>query len=226
MNKRFALVLLLIASGFLDQHVSAQAPLIRVRVADQSLIEGLAGIVLLVNPGGVNHSQAFVTDSTGVALIPRPDCEVCTISAIDPRKLFEEKTTEFSRNASSVNLAMRVLPLIERICDPGAISVQISLIGPNGSLYANRPAVLRPSVISLGESSFWPFITATDGVIDTGLVPGCYTIAGLQNETPVEAQFCLSERKSKGSIQRRGTRLSICATAPPTPIAVHLSDPR
>ncbi len=222
MNKRFALA---IAFMCLNQAVPAQQPLIRVRVTDVSLIEGLAGIVLLVNPGPLYKSQAFVTDSSGVALIPRPDCEVCTISAIDPRKLFEEKTTEFSKSTSSLEMAMRVLPLIDQICLPGTISVHISIIGSDGSPYANHPVILRPSVIDLGESSFWPWITAPDGLLNAGLVSGCYTIAGLQAGKPLEAQFCLSEKKSKGSIQRRGTRLSICATAPPTPVAVHLSDP-
>jgi hypothetical protein len=99
MNRRFARALLPVALTCLGQTVSAQQPLIRVRVTTQSLVEGLAGIVLLVNPGRLLRSQAFVTDSNGVALIPRPDCEICTISAIDPRKLFEEKTTEFNRTS-------------------------------------------------------------------------------------------------------------------------------
>jgi hypothetical protein len=104
---------------------------------------------------------------------------------------------------------MRVLPIIDGVCLPGTISVHISKIGPDGLPNANRNVILRPSVINLGEGFVWPITTAPDGLLDTGLVPGCYTIAGLKAEKPLEAQFCLPEKKSAGSIQRQGTRLSI-----------------
>ena len=81
--------------------LSAQTSSTVIRVLDPSELEGIAGVILLINPGDNRESQALVTDTKGEATARNLNCAICTVTAFDPRGLFVSRTTEFSGSESS-----------------------------------------------------------------------------------------------------------------------------
>src|SRR6185312_9429319 len=103
MTALYRLLTLPIVMGFLGAgHIaSAQGPSNVIRVLDASGVEGIPGVVLLINPGDSRKSRALVTNTQGEAVTHDLHCGICTISAFDPRNLFASRTTEFSSSSSS-----------------------------------------------------------------------------------------------------------------------------
>jgi hypothetical protein len=88
MNKLFfSLFSLTIAMGTVcaGDVAHAQNPSTVIRVLDASGVEGIAGVVLLVNPGDTRKSEAFVTNELGAVITHGLQCEIWTVSAFDPR---------------------------------------------------------------------------------------------------------------------------------------------
>src|ERR1039458_2689675 len=103
-----ALVMLLAAFSFVCQGEESATV---VHVLDKTEIGGIAGIVLLVNPGDLHKSQAFITDPNGFAYMPHKDCGMCVIAAFDPRGIFFNRTTEFDSRNLSVKLVLELRPI-------------------------------------------------------------------------------------------------------------------
>jgi hypothetical protein len=178
-----------------------------VRVLDETEVEGLAGIVLLVNPGNMDDSQVFVTDVHGLVSVPHQNCRICTITALDPRGLFFGKTTEFDSRSLSITLILEVQPNIERFWTPGSIQVSVAVYGPNGELLPNQIVAVRPRVMTLDTNRdanrIYQSTTDSNGLVSAKLLPGDYTIATLIGGKPWEAPLLITASKSKCTAKKQ-----------------------
>ena len=209
-------------SGIAEDQVTA------VRVLDKSEVEGLPGIVLLVNTGNAHQFQVFITDAHGMASMPHQDCSICTITALDPTELFFSKTTEFDGRSSSVTLVLEIRPNIDRIGYPGSIRTNIVAYGPNGELLPNHQVVIRPTAIMLDSNpdSTWIYSETTDskGRVNCELLPGEYIISTIIGEKPWEATFHIAKSKIKCPARARHCiDPSFRALPPKQDIVAHLS---
>jgi hypothetical protein len=168
-----------------------------VRVLDVTEVEGVAGVVLIVNPGSALRSRAFITDAGGQASVPHPNCSICTITALDPTGSFFDKTVEFDGRSKSIRLILRLRPVIDRVFDPGAIRVKVAVYGPSGEPLPNQSIVVRPAVMTLDANWFIPGATDPNGLVTIELPPGEYTVATLLGEKPWEAPLRIAESNSK-----------------------------
>jgi hypothetical protein len=179
----------------------AENPTTLVRVQDVTGVEGIAGVVLLVNPGGVHNSKVFITDTHGLASVPRFDCSICIITAMDPRGSFFDKTTEFDGQSSSLTMILEIRPTIDKFWTPGSLQVNVILFGPSGDPLPNQDVVIRPAVMMLDTNpdtnGFHTETTDPKGLVIAELLPGKYVIATLIGGKPWEAPLRIAASKSK-----------------------------
>jgi len=184
-----------------------------VRVLDQSGLEGISGIVLLVIPGNARMSQAFVTDAQGVTTIFNLQCNVCTISAFDPKGNFASRTTEFSGQSPSITLTMQLNPIIDTIGNPSAVPIDLQIETAEAALAEQQDIVIRPSILTLGTNWRFTLRTNSKGHLSVDLPPGQYTAATIIGKRPLEAKFQVSIAKSK-CIKEAGPCLIVVPRAP------------
>ena len=157
-----------------------------VRVLDASGTP-YADAVVLVNPGWQGDSVALVTDQRGRATLPKLGCKVCVVTAVDPRRMFFDKTTEFEEGVPAVTLTLRVRPVVDVMFDPGAIKVDVRVKDPDGMAIAERPVVVRKRVGTMEDNTFSVDTTDRQGRISLKLRPGEYVLASLVNGRFMEA---------------------------------------
>lgn len=166
-----------------------------IRVLNASGVEGIAGVVLLVNPGDARKSVALVTNVQGEAITHDLQCEICTISAFDPRGLFASRTTEFSSSSTSVILVMQIRPLIETVGDPKAVSIELVINDSKGEPLVQQSVVIRPTVVTLENN--WVSVQKTDstGHVNARLRAGDYAVGVLNGDTASDIRFEIAPAK-------------------------------
>jgi hypothetical protein len=179
--------------------VQAQNPSTAIRVLDASGVEGIAGVILLVNPGDARKSEAFVTNAQGEAIPHDLHCEICTISAFDPRGLFANRTTEFSSSSSSFSLVMQLHPLIDTVGDSKAVSMELVINDSTGEPLTQHEVVIRPTVLTLENNRLSVQNTGPTGHVNVQLRAGDYTVATLNKDTASEARFEIMTAKEQCS---------------------------
>jgi len=225
MNKLiYRLFLLAIAMGIgcAGNVARAQNPSTVIRVLDASGVEGIAGVVLLVNPGDARKSVAFVTNAQGEAITHDLQCEICTISAFDPRGLFASRTTEFSSSSSSVSLVMQLGPLIDTVGDPKAVSIELVINNSKGEPLAQKNVVIRPTVMTLENNRVSVQETDSTGHVNAQLRAGDYAVGVLNGDTASEVRFEIAPAKEQCS---SGTTTCIVASPQsrrPKPVSLQL----
>jgi hypothetical protein len=177
----------------------AQNPSTAIRVLDATGVEGIAGVVLLVNPGDARKSQAFVTNAQGEAITRDLRCEICTISAFDPRGLFASRTTEFSSSSSSFNLVMQLRPLIDTVGDPKAVSIELVISDSKGESLAQHTVVIRPTVMTLENNRLSIQKTDSAGHLKAQLRTGDYTVGVLTGDAISDVRFEITAEKEQCS---------------------------
>ena len=155
----------------------SQRPPTLFRVLNPSGVEGIAGVVLLLNTGDNQHSLAIVTDAQGRASLPHLTCEICTITALDPSELYFNKTSEFDGRATCVTITLQVRPIIDNVGDPRAKKLKIKVYAPHGELLPNRQVIIRP--VFMDFQANWAYRETTDstGLVVAHLRPGKYIVA-------------------------------------------------
>lgn len=172
-----------------------------VRVLDQTEVEEIPGIILLVNPGGSSvDNRAFITDAEGRATIPHFKCDICTITALDPTGSFFSKTTEFNGQSSSVTLILDVQPIIDRVSTPGAVLVTVAVYGPGGGILPNQRVMVRPNVMKLDANWSFQQTTESKGLISCQLAPGEYTVATIIGNIPWEGTIRITKKTVGGTL--------------------------
>jgi hypothetical protein len=202
MNKLiYRLTFLAIAMGMVCAADAApsQPPATVIRVLDATGAEGIAGIVLLVNPGDARKSEAFVTNAQGEAIAHDLQCEICTVSVFDPRGLFASRTTEFSSYSSSFSLVMRLRPLIDTVGDPKAVSVELVINDSKGEPLAQQNVVIRPTVMTLENNRVSVQKTDSTGHVNAQLRAGGYVVGVLNGNTASEVGFEIAPVKEQCS---------------------------
>lgn len=187
----------------------AQNPSTVIRVLDASGVEGIAGVVLLVNPGDARKSVAFVTNAQGEATTHDLQCEVCTISAFDPRGLFASRTTEFSSSSPSLSLVMQLRPLIDTVGDPKAVSIELVIKDSKDEPLAQKNVVIRPTVMTLENNRTSVQRTDSTGHVNVQLRAGDYAVGVLNGDTASDVGFEIVPVKEQCS---SGTATCIVAT--------------
>lgn len=177
----------------------AQNPSTVIRVLDASGVEGIAGVVLLVNPGDARKSVAFVTNAQGEAITHDLQCEICTISAFDPRGLFASRTTEFSSSSSSFSLVMQLRPLIDTVGDPKAVSIELVINNSKDEPLAQQNVVIRPTVVTLEDNRVSVQKTDSTGHVNAQLRAGDYAVGVLTGDTASEVRFEIAPAKGQCS---------------------------
>ena len=204
--------------------VYAQNPPNVIRVLDASGVEGIAGVVLLINPGDARKSQAFVTNVRGETITHNLRCEICSISAFDPRGLFASRTTEFSSSSSSFSLVMQLRPLIDTVGDPKAVSVELVINDSKGEPLAQHNVVIRPTLMTLENNRLSVQNTGSAGHVNIQLRAGDYTVGALNGDIALEARFEITTTKEQCS---SGTATCIVASPQSSrrmkPISLQLS---
>jgi hypothetical protein len=171
--------------------VEATSSSISVRVLDPSQTEGIPGAVVLLNPGDVHKSRAFVTDRSGNVSIPDVDCKFCIVTAMDPRQLFQNATTQFQGGAASVTLVLPVRPIIDTLWQPGSIKLAVRVADRDGSRLPNQAVLVRKEVETIENHSFSVLTTDSRGLITIELPPGEYVLASLVHGEFLEAPLSL-----------------------------------
>jgi hypothetical protein len=191
-----------------------------VRVLDASGAP-YANAVVLVNPGWYGDSIALVTGRSGTATLPSLDCKVCVVTAIDPRRMFLDKTTEFEGGTPSVTLTLRVRPVIDIMFDPKAIKVDVQVKAPDGKAIAERPVLVRKKVGTMEDNTFSVGRTDRQGRISLKLRPGQYVLASL-----VSGRFLEAPLNLEPAVKRKCSEVeSDCyiANAARHPLPAHLT---
>ncbi|HWB95469.1 MAG TPA: hypothetical protein VG672_02170 [Bryobacteraceae bacterium] len=202
MNKLFYWIVSLavvMGLGSASEWACAQSPSTLIKVLDASGVEGVAGVVLLVNPGDARTSEAFVTNARGEATANRLRCAICTISAFDPRGLFASRTAEFSSSSSSFSLVLQLRPLIDTVGDPKAVSMELVIHDPKGKPLAQQDVVIRPAVMTLEGNKVSLQRTDTTGRLTVHLRAGQYAVAAVTRDTASEARFEIVSSKGQCS---------------------------
>jgi hypothetical protein len=168
-------------------HAQDSSTVIRVLAANG--VEGIAGIVLLVNPGDTLKSQAFVTNTRGEAITRNLHCDICTVSAFDPQGLFFNRTTEFSSSRPSFSFVLHLRPVIDRFFDPQAVSIKLAIRDSKSDPLTQHDVAVRPTLTTLEDNRFAVQRTDAKGHLNVQLRTGEYTVAALNGETATEARF-------------------------------------
>lgn len=224
------LISLMIALGMFNAHhaAHAQEPFTIIKVLDGSGSSGVPypGVVLLVNPGNGRESQAFVTDAHGEAIVHGLQCDICMVSAFDPRNLSANRTTEFSSSRPSFSLVMSALPVVDYFFDPKAMRIELTIKDSKGEPLATHAVVIRPTLMVFVPSSRDNVLalqkTDSNGHVQVGLRAGDYTVAALDGDTRSEARFEVAATKAQCS-KEIGT--CIVASHSPQPYGRRYSRP-
>jgi hypothetical protein len=208
----YNILILTIAMGivFAGDAMTAQNTSTVIKALDASGVEGITGVILLVNPGDAHKSQALITDAHGEAITHDLHCDICTISAFDPRGLFASRTTEFASSRSSFSLVMESLPIIDTVGDPNAVLIELVINDSNGRPLAQHDVVIRPTLMTLQNNQISVQRTDAKGGVKIHLRIGEYTAAALNGETPTESRFEITTTKGQCS-----ARTPTCIVAPP-----------
>lgn len=210
--------------GYEGNLAYAQNPSTIITVLDASGVEGIAGVVVLVNPGDARKSDAFVTNAQGKAITHGLQCEICTVSAFDPRGLFATRTTEFSSSSSTFSLVMQLRPLIDTVGDPQAVSIELVIHDFKGELLAQQNVVIRPFVMTMEKNRISIQRTDATGRLAVQLRVGEYAVGTLNGGTASEARFEIATAKEQCS---NGAGTCIVASPQsshrPKPIVLQLS---
>jgi hypothetical protein len=177
----------------------AQNPSTVIRVLDASGVEGIAGVVLLVNPGDARKSEAFGTNAQGKAITLGLQCQICTISAFDPRGLFASRTTEFTSSTSSFSLVMQLRPLIDTVGDPKAVSIDLVIHDSKGEPLGRQNVVIRPAVMTLENNRLSVQRTDAAGRVTVQLRAGKYAVGVLNGDSASEVRFEIARAKEQCS---------------------------
>ena len=221
---RLLLLMIAINMGCVSNVAYAQNASTAVKVLDATGVEGIAGVILLVNPGNTQKSRAFITNAQGEAITHDLQCEICTISAIDPRGFFDSRTTEFSSSSSSFSLVLRLRPLIDMVGDPKAVSVDLLIKDSKGQPLTQQSVVIRPTVVTLENNRISVQNTGPAGHVNVQLRSGDYTVGVLNGNSVSEARFKIATAKEQCS---NGTATCIVASPQSShrmkPISLQLS---
>ena len=194
-----------------------------IRVLDASSVEGVAGVVLLVNPGDARKSVAFVTNAQGEAITHDLQCEICMVSEFDPRGLFASRTTEFSSSSSTFSLVMQLRPLIDTVGDPKAVSIELVIHDSKGEPLAQHTLVIRPTVMTLENNRLSVQRTDSSGHVKAQLRAGDYTVGVLNGGAISDIQFEITTAKKQCS---KGATTCIVASLQSSrhtkPVSLHL----
>jgi hypothetical protein len=190
----------------------AQSPSTTIKVLDASGVEGIAGVVLLINPGDTRKSAAFVTNARGEAITNGLQCAICTISAFDPRGLFSSRTTEFSSSSPSFSFVMQLRPQIDTVGDPKAVSVELVIRDSKGEPVAQENVVVRPNIVTLEKDQLSIQKTDAAGRVTVQLRAGEYAVGMMRGGAASEARFEIATAK-EGCVDGAG----ICIVASPQP---------
>lgn len=222
------LVRSLVAIGIISASIIAwsEDPATIVRVLDKTEIGEIGGVVLLVNQG--RNFRAFVTDAHGQASVDHLNCEICTVSAIDPSGLFFSRTIEFDSRKSLVTVILGLRPGIDRIGYPGTIVANIKVYGPTGEPLPNQRVVIRPAetILDSNSDTNWIYTETTDsnGQVSATLLPGEFVVAAILGEKPWEAVFHIEKSKLKCRPKARNCIDPSFRASPPTQdVVAHLS---
>jgi hypothetical protein len=188
--------------GCMGNVAHAQNTSTAIRVLDASGVEGISGVVLLINPGDARKSQALVTNAEGEAVTHGLQCEICTVTAFDLRGRFASRTTEFSSSSPSFSLVMQLRPLIDTVGDPKATSIELVIHDARGEPLSQKNVVVRPLVMGV-ENNEQLSVQRTDGRgrLAVQLRPGKYAVATLNGGSASEARFQLATAKEQCSVE-------------------------
>jgi hypothetical protein len=167
----------------------AQTPSTVIRVLDPSELQGIAGVILLINPGDNRKSQALITDATGEAIAHDLNCVICAITAIDPRGLFVSRTTEFSGSSPHLRFVLAIRPLIDIVGDPRASPINIAINNSKGQPLVEHDVVIRPTVMTLENNRISIQKTGSDGRVILLLRAGDYTVGAMNGDVIAETRF-------------------------------------
>jgi hypothetical protein len=173
----------------------AQNPATIIRVLDASGLEGVAGVVLLINPGDTRKSAVFVTNGRGEAITNGLQCAICTVSAFDPRGLFSSRTTEFSSSSLSFSFVMQLRPLIDTVSDPKAVSVELVIRNSKGEAVVQQDVVVRPTLVTLEKNQLSIQKTDAAGRVTVPLRSGEYVVGMLSGGVASEARLAVATAK-------------------------------
>lgn len=158
-------------------------------------VAGVAGVVLLINPGDTRKSVAFVTNGRGEAITNGLQCAICTVSAFDPRGLFSSRTTEFSSSSPSFSFVMQLRPLIDTVGDPKAVSVELVIRDSKGEPVAQQDVVVRPTLVTLEMNQLSIQKTDAAGRLTVHLRAGEYAFGMLSGGIASEARLAVATVK-------------------------------
>ena len=169
--------------------IRAQSHSTVVRIVNATGVEGIPGIILLVNPGRALNSQALITDEQGTVVVPNLKCEICIISALDPRGLFFSRTTEFSGQSPSLTIVLEARPIIDTIGDPSSILLEFAVRNPEGESLPEHKVTIRPALVTVEDNWFDLLTTDSRGHVKVRLRQGEYAIGALVERRAMEAKF-------------------------------------
>lgn len=187
----------------------------------------MADAVVLVNPGERHKSLALVTDRGGDVALPATRCEPCVVTAIDPRQLFQSKTTEIEGNPPLVTLVLPVRPIVDRAGDPTAMKTTLEITAPDGKPLRHARVIIRSQVVTMEDNSFTAVTSGRDGLIALMLPPGDYVAASFMKGGFLEATFQVAPDVQERCSEKRTECLLSAArrAAPGKPTLVRLTDP-
>lgn len=194
-----------------------------IRVLDASGVEGISGVVLLINPGDARRSQALVTNAQGEATTHGLQCEICVISAFDPQGLFVNQTTEFASSSPSLRLVMQTRPLIDTVGDPKAVSLELVIHGTNGEPIRQQHVAIRPLVVNMENNRVSILKTDQTGRLSIQLSAGDYVVAVLNEGGPSEARLKVATSKEQCSIGTSTCIVALPSSRYPKPVALQFA---
>ena len=223
--RRIVLSVILISTSVLNGSLSAQTSSTMIKVLDPSEVEGIPGVMLLINPGDRRKSLALVTDAKGEANTRDLNCVICTITAVDPHGSFVSRTTEFLGSSARFSLVLAIQPLLNIVGDPKAVSIEIAINDARGQPWVQHEVVIRPTVMTLENNRLSVQNTGPTGRVNVQLRAGNYTVATLTGDTISEAQFEIVTAKEQCSSGTATCRVvSPRASVRVKPISLRLSN--
>ena len=197
------LLLAIVLGIAFNRSSAAQTSSTVIKVLDPTELEGIAGVILLINPGDNRKSQALVTDAKGEAVASELNCVICTITAFDPHGLFVSRTTEFSGSSPRFRLVLAIQPLLDIVRDPKAVSMELVVHDSKGDPLAQQDVVIRPAVMTLEDNRVLVQRTDATGRLTVHLRASQYVVATVSGDAASEARFEIvtsKERCSDGAV--------------------------
>jgi hypothetical protein len=198
-NSYFIVTLLMsaLALGYPSGAAHAQKSATVIQVLDATGTEGIGGVILLVNPGDTHRAQAFITNVKGEATTHDLGCEICTVTAFDPRGLFASRIVEFSSASSSFHFMMQLRPIIDTVGDPQAVPIEVEMSNSKGEPLVDQSVVVRRVEMTLEENKVYMLKTDRTGHLKASLRVGNYAVIALIGQTPVSMEFVIVRSKDE-----------------------------